>query len=40
MQKIFTSNNYFDCDTELVVGFTLANAIGSFIKPEQKEEVV
>ena len=40
MQKVFASNNYFDCDTELVVGFTLAYPIGTFIKPEQKEEVV
>ncbi len=39
MQKIISSNNYFDCDTVLVVGFTLAYSIGTFVKPVQKQEV-
>lgn len=34
MQKIIASNNYFDNDTTLVVGFTLSSPIGSFVKPE------
>ena len=38
--KIITSNNYFDCDTVLVVGFTLAYAIGTFVKPEIKQDIV
>ena len=31
MQKIIFSNNYFDHDTTLVVGFTLSYPIGYFI---------
>jgi len=40
MQKVISSNNYFDCDTVLVVSFTLSYPIGTFVKPEIKEEVV
>jgi hypothetical protein len=40
MQKVISSNNYFDCDSVLVVGFNLAFAIGTFVKPEAKEEPV
>lgn len=40
MQKIVASNNYFDCDTVLVVGFSLAYPIGTFTKPPPKEEIV
>jgi len=32
MQKIVFSNNYFDRDTTVVVGFTLAYPIGSFVE--------
>lgn len=38
--KIISSNNYFDCDTVLVVGFNLAHSIGTFIAPEPQAEVV
>jgi hypothetical protein len=38
MQKVIASNNYFDCDTVLVVGFSLAHPIGTFVKPPPKEE--
>jgi hypothetical protein len=31
--KIISSNNYFDCDTVLVVGFSLAHPIGTFTPP-------
>lgn len=40
MQKVIASNNYFDCDTVLVVGFNMAFPIGTFVKPPLKEEVV
>jgi hypothetical protein len=40
MQKVIASNNYFDCDTVLVVGFTLAHPIGNFVKPPKEEPVV
>lgn len=40
MQKIISSNNYFEQDTQLAVGFTISTAIGSFVKPEQAEEQV
>lgn len=41
MQKVIASNNYFDCDTVLVVGFNMAFPIGTFVKPPPpKEEVV
>ena len=40
MQKVITSNNYFDCDTVLVIGFTLAHPIGTFKKPPPSEEPV
>ena len=33
MQKIIASNNYFEQDTQLAVGFTLSHAIGTFVKP-------
>jgi len=36
MQKVLASSNYFDCDTEMVVGFTLAHPIGTFVRPEIK----
>jgi hypothetical protein len=32
MQKIVFSNNYFERDTSLVVGFTLSYPIGEFAK--------
>ncbi len=32
--KIIDSNNYFDCDTVMVVGFSLAHPIGTFKLPE------
>jgi hypothetical protein len=32
MQKIVFSNNYFDRDTTLVVGFTLSYPIGHFVE--------
>lgn len=32
--KVIASNNYFDCDTVLVVGFNLAHPIGTFKPPE------
>ena len=35
MQKAIASSNYFDCDTVLVVGFTLAYPIGTFVKPQK-----
>lgn len=35
MQKVIASNNYFDNDTRLVVGFTLSCPIGSFVKPPE-----
>ena len=38
--KVIASNNYFDCDTVLVVGFNLAHAIGTFVPPEPQAEVV
>jgi hypothetical protein len=38
MQKVMASNNYFDCDTVLVVGFTLAHPIGTFLKPPKEEQ--
>jgi hypothetical protein len=37
MQKIVFSNNYFDRDTTLVVGFTLSYPIGSFIEKNTKK---
>lgn len=39
MQKVIASNNYFDCDTVLVVGFSLAHPIGTFVKPPKEEPV-
>jgi hypothetical protein len=38
MQKVIASNNYFDCDTVLVVGFSLAYPIGTFVKPPKEEQ--
>lgn len=38
--KVIASNNYFDCDTVLVVGFTLAAPIGTFKTPEPQQEIV
>lgn len=38
--KVISSTNYFDCDTVLVVGFHLAHAIGSFVKPEPAQTEV
>lgn len=38
--KVIASNNYFDCDTVLVVGFNLAHAIGTFKAPEPAQEPV
>ena len=38
--KVIASNNYFDCDTVLVVGFHLPYAIGTFVPPEPQAEVV
>lgn len=35
MQKVIASNNYFENDTRLVVGFTLSCPIGSFVKPAE-----
>lgn len=32
MQKVLFSNNYFDHDTTIVVGFSLASDIGGFVK--------
>ena len=40
MQKVIASNNYFDCDTVLVAGFTLAFPIGTFVKPPKEEPLV
>jgi hypothetical protein len=40
MQKIISSNNYFDRDTIIVVGFTISYPIGTFVKPQVKEEIV
>lgn len=43
MQKIISSNNYFEQDTILVVGFTISTGIGTFVKPipeQQPEEPV
>ena len=40
MQKIIASNNYFEQDTQLAVGFTISSPIGTFVKPEQAEEPV
>lgn len=37
MQKIIASNNYFEQDTAMAVGFTLSYAIGSFIKPGENQ---
>jgi hypothetical protein len=34
MQKIIGSNNYFDCDTVLVVSFNLAYPVEQFVPPE------
>lgn len=31
MQKVLFSNNYFDHDTTIVVGFSLAHDIGGFV---------
>jgi len=33
MQKIISSNNYFERDTNIAVGFTLSFPIGTFVKP-------
>jgi hypothetical protein len=33
MQKIISSNNYFDRDTNIAVGFSLSYEIGTFVKP-------
>jgi hypothetical protein len=38
--KVVASNNYFDCDTVLIVGFTLAHAIGTFQPPEPAQQEV
>jgi len=38
--KVIASNNYFDCDTVLVVGFHLSHAIGSFKAPEPVQEPI
>ena len=38
--KIIASNNYFDCDTILVVGFSLPYAIGTFEPPEPVQQEV
>lgn len=35
IQKVLASNNYFENDTTLVVGFTLSCPIGSYVKPER-----
>lgn len=32
MQKVLFSNNYFDHDTTIVVGFSLAHDIGGFLE--------
>lgn len=32
MQKVLFSNNYFDHDTTIVVGFSLASDIGGFVE--------
>ena len=40
MQKIVSTNNYFELDTKLVAGFTLSYALGTFVKPVVKEEPV
>jgi hypothetical protein len=35
--KVIAANNYFDCDTVLVVGFTLSHPIGTFTPPAPPE---
>lgn len=40
MQKIISSNNYFEKDTNIVVSFTLSYAIGTFVKPVAQEPAV
>lgn len=32
MQKVLFSNNYFDHDTTIVVGFSMASDIGGFVE--------
>lgn len=39
MQKIISANNYFERDTNLVVGFTLSYAVGTFVKPPPPQPV-
>lgn len=38
MQKVISSNNYFEQDTIIVVGFTISYAIGTFKKPNAPVE--
>lgn len=38
MQKVISSNNYFEQDTILVVGFTISCGIGTFVKPPPPEQ--
>ena len=40
MQKVISSNNYFEQDTVLLAGFTISYAIGTFKKPVPSEEPV
>lgn len=40
MQKVLSSNNYFERDTNLVVGFTLSYPVGTFVKPPPSQEPV
>lgn len=37
MQKVLFSNNYFDHDTTIVVSFSLAYPIGSFLEKSKKQ---
>lgn len=39
MQKVISSNNYFEQDTVIVAGFTISYAIGTFKKPAVEEPV-
>ena len=40
MQKVISSNNYFEQDTVVLAGFTISYPIGTFKKPVNAEEPV
>ena len=40
MQKVISSNNYFEQDTVILAGFTISYAVGTFKKPVATDDPV